>query len=99
MLTEDMFVVLIVFIISVILLISNRIRYDIIGIGAVFVLVVFGITKISTVTAEIGSLPVLLLGIVMVVSRSISESGLIDKFADPSFHPLCACRLSFRFHE
>ena len=82
MLTEDMLIVLVVFLVSVALLISNRVRYDFVGIGAVFVLVVFGITKISTVTAEIGSIPVLLLGIVMVVSRAVSESGLIDKFAE-----------------
>ena len=82
MFSTDLLIVLVVFLVSVILLISNRIRYDIIGIGAVFVLLVFGITKLSTVTLEIGSLPVLLLGIVMIVSKTISDSGIIDKFAD-----------------
>lgn len=80
--SAESFVVIIVFIISVILLISNRIRYDIIGIGAVFVLLAFGIIKISTITLEIGSLPVILLGIVMIVSKTISDSGIIDKFAE-----------------
>ncbi len=82
MLAADLTIVLIVFVISIVLLISNRVRYDIIGIGSVFVLMVFGITKFSTVTAEIGSLPVLLLGIVMIVSKTVSDSGIIDKFAE-----------------
>ncbi len=82
MLPATSLVVIAVFIISVILLISNRIRYDIIGIGAVFVLLAFGITKISAITLEIGSLPVILLGIVMIVSKTISDSGIIDKFAE-----------------
>ena len=82
MLSFNLTVVLTVFVISIVLLISNRVRYDLIGIGSVFVLMVFGITKLSTVTAEIGSLPVLLLGIVMIVSKTVSDSGIIDKFAE-----------------
>ena len=81
-LSTDAIIVFIVFIVSVVLLISNRIRYDLIGIGAVFVLLVTGITKFSTVTLEIGSLPVVLLGIVMIVSKTVSDSGIIDKFTD-----------------
>ena len=82
MLSFNLTVVLTVFVISIVLLISNRVRYDLIGIGSVFVLMAFGITKLSTVTAEIGSLPVLLLGIVMIVSKTVSDSGIIDKFAE-----------------
>ena len=51
MLSFNLTVVLTVFVISIVLLISNRVRYDLIGIGSVFVLMAFGITKLSTVTA------------------------------------------------
>ena len=41
MLSFNLTVVLTVFVISIVLLISNRVRYDLIGIGSVFVLMAF----------------------------------------------------------
>ena len=74
--------VLVIFVVSTVLLISNRLRYDIIGIGTVIVLVVLGIVTPTLAMAEFASIPVFILALVMIMSRTISRSGLMEKLGE-----------------
>ncbi len=79
---DQTLIVLIIFIITTAILISNRIRYDIVGIATVLVLIALGIVTPSSALLSIGSLPVIVLATLMIISRSISSSGIIDKFGE-----------------
>lgn len=74
--------VLVIFVVSTVLLISNRVRYDIIGIGTVVVLVVLGIVTPTIAMAEFASIPVFILALVMILSRTISGSGIMEKLGE-----------------
>ena len=77
---NSVILVLIVFIASTALLLTNRIRYDLVGIGTVVVIVAAGLVTPTLAMAEFASLPVFLLGMVMVISKTISDSGVMEKF-------------------
>ncbi len=74
--------VLAVFLVSTVLLATNRIRYDIIGIGSVAVLVAMGIVTPTAAMTDFAALPVFVLGMVMIISKTISNSGIMEKFGD-----------------
>jgi di/tricarboxylate transporter len=74
--------VLVIFVVSTVLLISNRLRYDIIGIGTVIVLVVLGIVTPTLAMAEFASIPVFILALVMIMSKTISGTGLMEKLGE-----------------
>lgn len=74
--------VLVIFVVSTVLLISNRVRYDIIGIGTVVVLVVLGIVTPTIAMAEFASIPVFILALVMILSSTISGSGIMEKLGE-----------------
>ena len=79
---NSVILVLIVFIASTALLLTNRIRYDLVGIGTVVVIVAAGLVTPTLAMAEFASLPVFLLGMVMVISKTISDSGVMEKFGE-----------------
>lgn len=79
---DSVILVLIVFIASTALLLTNRIRYDLVGIGTVVVIIAAGLVTPTLAMAEFASLPVFLLGMVMVISKTISDSGVMEKFGE-----------------
>jgi len=74
--------VLVIFVVSTVLLVSNRVRYDLIGIGTVAAVVLLGIVTPTIVMAEFASIPVFILAMVMIISRTVSGSGLMEKFGE-----------------
>ncbi|MEM3676317.1 MAG: SLC13 family permease, partial [Thermoplasmataceae archaeon] len=71
-----------VFVVSAALLITNRIRYDIVAIGAVAALVILGVVTPQKAISNFGSITVLILALVMIISKSVSETGILDKFGE-----------------
>ncbi|EQD54369.1 TrkA domain-containing protein, partial [mine drainage metagenome] len=74
--------VLVIFVVSTALLVSNRIRYDVVGIGAVVAIVILGVTSPTTAMEEFASLPVFILVLVLILSKTISGSGIMEKLGE-----------------
>ncbi len=82
MLSSTQLEVLVVFIVSTLILLSNRVRYDLVGIAAALILILIGVVSPASAITDFASLPVILLAVVMIISKSISDSGLLEKFGD-----------------
>ncbi len=74
--------VLAVFIISTVILLTNKIRYDLVGIVAALTLIIIGAISPTVAITNFASLPVFLLAVVMIISKAISDSGIMEKFGD-----------------
>ena len=74
--------VLSVFIISTIILLTNKIRYDLVGIVSALSLILLGVISPTDAIITFASLPVFLLAVVMIISKAISDSGIMEKFGD-----------------
>ncbi|MDS0257159.1 SLC13 family permease [Thermoplasmatales archaeon AK] len=73
---------LIVFVGSAAILVTNRVRYDLVGLGAVAALVILGVVSPIQAAMNFGSITVVLLALVMILSKSVSETGILDKFGE-----------------
>ncbi|MCL4356548.1 MAG: SLC13 family permease [Candidatus Thermoplasmatota archaeon] len=74
--------VLSVFIISTIILLTNKVRYDLVGIVSALSLILLGVISPTNAIITFASLPVFLLAVVMIISKAISDSGIMEKFGD-----------------
>ena len=74
--------VLSVFIISTIILLTNKVRYDLVGIVSALSLILLGVISPTDAIITFASLPVFLLAVVMIISKAISDSGIMEKFGD-----------------
>ena len=74
--------VLAVFIISTAILLTNKVRYDLVGIVSALSLILLGVISPTDAIVTFASLPVFLLAVVMIISKAISDSGIMEKFGD-----------------
>ncbi len=74
--------VIVILVASVALLITNRIRYDLVGLGTVLALVLLHIVSPTAAIENFGSIPVITLALVMITSKTIANSGILDKVGD-----------------
>ncbi|WP_069807270.1 SLC13 family permease [Vulcanisaeta thermophila] len=88
MLTYGELYVIAVLLLSTVLLLTRVVRYDVVGLLTMILLVIGGIVPVTRALDYFGSTVVIVLISIMIISRTLEESGFLDKLADAMIRAL-----------
>ncbi|AAY81145.1 SLC13 family permease [Sulfolobus acidocaldarius] len=78
----QIYLILATFLVSIGLLISKRIRFDIVGIVSLVVLILIGGISVNQALINLANPAVVVLGSLMIISKTLEKSGFLESFGE-----------------